>query len=327
MQAPKDVAGRVEAGALRGFCERVGLAVGMGEGDAGVLAGLLVDSDLRGVVSHGSRQLTRYTAEMKSGRLNATPGVRCVGETAVSVTMDGDGGLGYFPAREGTRRVIEKAQAVGMAAMVSRNHGHIGAAGLYPRMALGHDLMAFCTSGVQLRLDPARPVVAAGGGSPMSFAVPGKEGPGLVFDAGVTHGVQGAAPGREALLAVDPGVVLRALGLGTVCQAWGGLLAGLRLDRPAEPRYPAANQGAFLYAFRIDLFCDPEELKREVDEYHRRVSALEPMPHTEGAYLPGGLEAEREAAYGRDGIPLGIEHHAELAALAERLGVALYEVR
>ena len=66
------------------------------------------------------------------GGLNPRPNVRLVQETPTSLVMDGDSGLGYFPAYQGTLRAIEKAKQQGMAAMVTRNHGHIGAAGIYP---------------------------------------------------------------------------------------------------------------------------------------------------------------------------------------------------
>ena len=103
---------------------------------------------------------------------------------ALSLVVDGDGGLGYFPAYEGTKRVVEKAKGGGMGVMQSRNHGHFGAAGIYSRMALGHDLAAFVTSGHQLNLSPGDPVYNAAGGSPMSFCAPTGEEDALVLDFG-----------------------------------------------------------------------------------------------------------------------------------------------
>ena len=46
-----------------------------------------------------------------------------------------------------TRLAIKMASAQGVAMVQTRNHGHIGAAGIYTRMALGHNLLAFATSG------------------------------------------------------------------------------------------------------------------------------------------------------------------------------------
>lgn len=309
--------------ALRVFAEAVGGAMGLTQYDAERLAGWLIECDLRGVNSHGTMQLPRYASEIKSGGINARPDVRCVNETPVSVTVDGDGGLGYFPADEGTRRTIDKAQQQGMAAMVCRNHGHIGAAGLYTRMAAEADLLCFATSGVQLSLGPQWEYHRAAGGSPMSFSAPGMDGPALILDVGVTHGVQGPAGPREALAAVAPTVVLRMVGLGTVCQAWGGLLAGLSMDPPTDPKHRAANQGMFLFACKVSLFAEVEEYKKQIDTFAQQVRELQPMPGSEGAFLPGHVEAHREATYRRDGVPLSADHRAALEKLAEELGVAL----
>ena len=104
--------------------------VGLPKEKSDLLAELLTANDLRGVFSHGTRLMAEYAPLMRDGLLNNAPDVRVVRETPVSMVVDGDGGLGYFPAFEGTRLAIEKANSHGMAVMQSRNHGHIGAAGI-----------------------------------------------------------------------------------------------------------------------------------------------------------------------------------------------------
>jgi LDH2 family malate/lactate/ureidoglycolate dehydrogenase len=119
-----------------------------------------------------------------------------------------------------------------------------------------------------------------------------------------------------------PGLVFRAIGMGAVCQAWGGLLAGVPIDeRRAVRTYLGANQGSLAIAFRIDLFMPPEQFKREMDEYVRQVRALQPLEGFDETYLPGGVEAARERAYREQGIPVGPEHQERLQGLADELGV------
>ena len=316
---------RVSAERLQRFAYDAARTLTIPEEQARLLSNLLVSSDLRGVLSHGTWQLRRYMREIRTGGINPQPELRVVRETPNSLLIDGDGGLGYFPAYEGTLRTIEKANQHGMAVLVTRNHGHIGAAGHYTRLTLASDLMAFCTSGVQLALDPSDPVYMAGGGSPMSFSAPAGEEPALVLDAGVMHDLQGKNPPRRAELErISSGLVLRCLGMGTVCQAWGGLLSGIPID-PARAgrRFDDADQGAMLFAFRISLFADPGQFKQEMDEYVRRVRQLQPIAGTEGAFLPGGVEAEREKAYRVEGVPLSQDHENALRKVSEELGVAL----
>jgi L-2-hydroxycarboxylate dehydrogenase (NAD+) len=307
---------------LQTFIAEAGRTVGLPDDKAALLAELLVTNDLRGVFSHGSRQMATYTLLMRDGKLNNRPQVQVVQETPVSLIVDGDGGLGYFPAYQGTQALIEKAKGQGMAILLTRNHGHFGAAGIYSRLTLPHDLLTFVTSGHQLHLAPGQPVFSAAGGSPMSFSVPTKAEDPLVLDFGAMHDLYASSPHRDEIARKAPGIVFRSIGLGAICQSWGGLLAGLPLDPSrARPKFSGANQGSLVITFQISLFMSPDQFKQEMDEYTRAVRALQPLEGFEQAYLPGGLEAAREQDYRQNGIPVGPEHRQRLDELAAELGL------
>jgi LDH2 family malate/lactate/ureidoglycolate dehydrogenase len=322
LNIPPDSFVRVPAEQLESFGATLAEAAGLPSGRAQQLAGLLVGNDLRGVFSHGTEQLATYARLLRDGVLNPTGKPRVVRETGSSLLMDGDGGLGYFPAYEGTQRLIDKVQSSGIAILVTRNHGHFGAAGLYSRMTLEHDLLCFVTSGHQLTLAADDSVYAAAGGSPMSFSAPTAEEDPLVLDFGAMHDLYSGAPHRDSIAAQAPGIVHRAIGMGAVCQSWGGFLAGVPLDpERADRTFPGANQGSMVIAFRIDLFLPPEQFKAEMDRYVRAVSGLESFVEGQRSFLPGGLEAERFRSYSRDGIPVGETHQEKLESVADEFGV------
>ncbi len=314
---------RVSADDLRDLATRLGRAAGLPPERAALLADLLTANDLRGNVSHGTQQLATYVRLLTDGTLNPEPDLEVVRETPTSLLVDGDGGLGYFPAHDGTLRLITKAEDAGIAVLVTRNHGHFGAAGLYSRLTLAHDLLSFVTSGHQLALSPGEPVYGAAGGSPMSFSAPTAEEPPLLLDFGAMHDLYEGSS-RDLLAELAPGLVHRSIGLGMVCQSWGGLLAGVPLDPArARRRWPGANQGSMVIALRIDLFADPAEFRAEMDAYARAVRALTPIPGADGSYLPGGPEASTEASYAAAGIPVGHDHQRLLERAAADLGVAV----
>lgn len=306
---------------LHAFVCAAAQKAGLPEAKAELLAGLLVANDLRGVFSHGTQQIASYARLMRDGQLNPDPQVQLVKETPCSVLVDGDGGLGYFPAHEGTLRAIDKAKDHGMAAMVSRNHGHFGAAGIYTRLAVGRELIAYVTSGHQLHLQPGRPLYDAGGGSPMSFLAPTQDEDPLVLDFGALHDLYSNSA-RDQISSLAPGLVLRCIGMGEICQAWGGLLSGLNID-PDPPRWtwPGANQGALVVLLRIDLFTDPAQFKCQMDLYVQRVRQLQPLPGFDRTHMPGGIEAARQRQYRQEGIPLGQRHQEQLEKLAGELGL------
>ena len=313
---------RVPHEALESFVSMAAQAVGLPADKAELLARLLTETDLRGVFSHGTQQIARYAECMRDGTLNNNPQVKVVRETPVSVLIDGDGGLGYFPAHEGTRLAIEKAKAAGMATLVSRNHGHFGAAGIYARMPLAHDMITFVTSGAQRALLPGGPLRHATAGSPMAFATPsGRQAP-LVVDFGAGTELYESHRGDTEFVRLASGTVFRTLGLGAICQAWGGLLAGLAIEPERSPwDYAGANQGALVMTARIDLFIDPDRFKREMDSFVEKVRALRPLPGFSQAMLAGGPEAYREALYRKEGVPVGREHRDRLEGIAAELGL------
>lgn len=323
MNRPPDEFEPVAHGKLRDFVHRAATHVGLPEARARLLADLLTDNDLRGVFSHGTQQIAAYARLMRDGKLNNRPDVKVAQETDTSVLVDGDGGLGYFPAHEATLRAIDKAQARGIAVAMTRNHGHFGAAGLYARMTLAHDLVTYVTSGHQLHLKPGADLYSAGGGSPMSFSAPADQEPSLVLDFGALHDLYGGDPRRDEIARMTPGLVLRCIGMGEVCQAWGGLLSGLTLHARA-PRWtwPGANQGAMVITFRIDLFVEPAAFKHEMDEYVRAVRQLRPLDGFQESHMAGGIEAQREARHRTEGVPVGVEHRQRLDDLARELGIA-----
>ena len=182
MNLPPSTYLRVAHTDLQAFIAQMGQTVGLPTEKAELLAEMLTANDLRGVFSHGTTQMATYARLLRDGILNNQPNVHVAKETPVSVLVDGDGGLGYFPSYMATQLMIEKAKAQGIAIALTRNHGHFGAAGLYSRMTLGHDLLCFVTSGHQLELQPGQHILSAAGGSPMSFCSPAGEEESLVLE-------------------------------------------------------------------------------------------------------------------------------------------------
>ena len=307
---------------LRDFIRSVYLAAGMPAERAELITSLLVKNDLRGVFSHGTRQTRAYVSHFRKQELTPAPEVQVVRESPTTLVVDGGGGLGYFPAWEAAHRACEKARAVGIAAALTRNHGHIGAAGIYTRVAVEQGLFGYITSGHQLHLHPGQPLVAAAGGSPHSFAIPAGDEPPFVLDFGAVHDMYPGSPHLETLSQLAPGTVFRSIGMGTVCQAMGGFLAGVPVDPArAQREWSGANQGSFFIAVDLAQFCDPAAFRAEMDEYLRKVRELKPLTGFDRAVPSGGMEHLREQEYAETGIPVGAAHADALRFLAEEFGL------
>lgn len=308
---------------MQDFVLTLALKAGMPDGKALFLADLLVKNDLRGVYSHGTQRMITYARDMRDGLLNTDPQIRIKKEAASTIVVDGDGGLGYYPAYHAVEELIERARQNGIAAAVTGNHGHIGAAGIYSRLLAENNLIGYVTSGHQLELKPEDSIMFAAGGSPMSFAVPSGEERPMVLDFGAVHGVYTESPHFAELFSMAPGVVFRSMGLGFMCQALGGFLAGVPLEESRRTnKYKGANQGALIIAIDINRFIPLEQFQREMDAYVKATGAMQPMPGYERATLPGILEAERERERSLSGIQVSPEHQENLAEAAGEFGIA-----
>lgn len=319
---PIEVAARVQPETLHRFASQVFQRLEMSASDANAIADLLVKNDLRGVVSHGTERIGVYVKQFQSGELNPRPDVRVVDDSPSTAIVDGDGGLGYLPAHKSVGLLVEKTRQLGIAAVLTRNHGHIGAAGLYSRIPAQSGFICYGTSGHQLNLKDDQLILRAAGGSPMTFAIPAAEEHPVVLDFGAMHDLYAGSPHVERLFELAPGMVYRSLGLGVMCQILGGFLAGVPVDPArADRAFSGANQGSLFIAIDVSRFLPADQFKAEVDEYIKRARAMQPMPGAEVAHLPGGPEAAKEQEYHALGIPFGHSSVDKINAVAETLNL------
>ena len=311
---------RVMPDKLQPFVIEVFERVGTSAEGAEFLADLLVRTDLRGVFSHGTCQLPGYIEKIRDGHVNPCPNVSVVDDSVSTAVVDGDGGLGHFAAYRAACIAVEKAKSIGLGAAVSRNHFHIGSAGKYSRLALESECVGFVVSAHRVRHAPESSILNASQASPMSFAIPsGREAP-IVVD--MANSISSDEP-IESLFPRIPATFFKNLGLGMVCHALGGFMAGIWLfDNPGDSSiWEASDQGAFVMAIDVSRFIPATDFKRDIDQYLRALHETQPAPGYDRATLPGELEFEREREWRKYGIPIGTKHQDALSLVANRLGI------
>jgi L-2-hydroxycarboxylate dehydrogenase (NAD+) len=85
---------------------------------------------------------------------------------------------------------------------------------------------------------------------------------------------------------------------------WGPFAPPFALRQEIPSRAVGAGIGHFFGALRIDAFIDPDEFKRQVDDWIRTFRATRPAPGTDGPLIPGDPERANEAERHVTGIPL-----------------------
>src|SRR5262249_38118251 len=119
---------RIAAAALATFIKPAFEAAGLRSEDAGVVANLMVEADLRGSDTHGVIRLPLYLRRLKAGGIKARPDVRIVRERPATALVDGDNGIGHLVMRFAAMTAIEKAKSAGGAWGRARRSNHAGPA-------------------------------------------------------------------------------------------------------------------------------------------------------------------------------------------------------
>lgn len=144
-------------------------------------------ADLLGVDSHGISMLPTYERKWQAGGLNMQAQPECVQQTAVLSVWDGHAGLGHVVTEQAMRQAIDMAGQQGVGLAVIRNSHHFGAAGVYARMALEHDMLALVLSSARKPiLVPTAAAAPVLGTNPIAFAAPAQNGDSFVLDMATT---------------------------------------------------------------------------------------------------------------------------------------------
>jgi L-2-hydroxycarboxylate dehydrogenase (NAD+) len=314
---------RILPGVLRAFAIEALRTVGLPDADAQRVANCLVQVDLRGVFSHGTRQLRRYTAEYQRGELNPHPEIRVDRETPASAVIDGDGGIGYLAASRAAEVLVQKAGDVGIAVTSTHRHGHIGSAGIYARMVVARDMVYFGAAGGSRWNAPGDPDVTvwkAMSAPPICFGIPSAEGPPLVADIN-THMFRDWDRLDEAMERF-PEALIRSMGLKFVATLLGGVLGGSLPEGEEASAYKAAARGSFMVAVRPDVVGDTAAFKAEVTRIIAESRELKPLPGLETTEVAGSLEWQRERTWSNDGIPISRAHLDLLEEVARNVGIS-----
>ena len=144
------------AAALFEFCARCFMELGVPQEDARIAAEVLLESDLRGIESHGVPRFEAfYINGLKDGRINPKANVRVVHEAPATALVDGDGGLGMLVGYRSMEVAIRKAAETGAGFVSTRNSRHFGIAGYYATMALQHDMIGWTVTNASPQMPPS----------------------------------------------------------------------------------------------------------------------------------------------------------------------------
>lgn len=319
MQQTPDVdAVRVPKATLERFFSDLFKAVPIPDDHADLVARLLVDTQIRGVYSHGLRQARRYLNAYQEGMLNTHPQTRVIKESTVTTALNGDRCLGFIVADEAIKITIKKAQAHGVAVATTTHHGHIGSSGKYVRQALRQGLVASCLAGRNLAFDDFysddEVVLKTMGDAPaVAFGLPTGDGlPDFLLDMAVSGFTD-----ADELLERWPGILFKEMGM----SHWANLMTGTLAGQTVDHTQIHDSQSGFYMVMDPKQFGGWETYLDNVNRLMRRVRGMTPLKGYDIASMAGGPEHDNESECERDGVPIWGDDREAMEEMGQRYEV------
>jgi uncharacterized oxidoreductase len=323
-------------------------AVDVPHDEAAWVTDCLVQSNLKGVDSHGVQQIPGYVRAIREGRLIPDAQLTLLQETEATALFDGGGGFGYTMARQAMEATIAKARRAGVAYTGVRNLHHIGRVGRWPELALEADMIGIASQ-------PGGVYIAPYGGterklpiSPIAVAIPTGRYPPIVIDMSLGP----IAGGRAAILAlrnqkVPPGWLIDDAGhptddpagfhrgegaqlpLGQTGLGYKGMALALIIDVFCGPLLGVfqgqasvfARRGVFFAAINVAAFTPIRDFKNGVDDVIDDIKSSRLAPHATEILVPGEPEWREQDRRKREGIFLDDAIYRRILDTAAQVGI------
>jgi|YelNatPaOPRAMG01_1025707.scaffolds.fasta_scaffold03089_20 LDH2 family malate/lactate/ureidoglycolate dehydrogenase len=314
---------RVDHESLRKFVADVLAAYGVSKEDSEIVADVLVTADLMGIESHGVQRLRRYTTGIQVGSVNPKAKPTVVSESASTMLVDGNSGLGQVVAYNAMEMAVKKAAEIGVSVVAVRNSHHFGIAGYYALQAVRRSMIGIVMTNAEALVAYTHTIGRNVGTNPIAFGFPTRKPPPILFDTATSivpigkievyskegkkmpHGWAISDEGKpindpKEILA-RKGAILplgglgedfgghKGAGLALVVDVLCGVLTGANYGKNVKhtTAKEPANVGHFMIAINIDKLTPLEVFLERIEEYKGYVKSLKRMSENVEVWIPG----------------------------------------
>ena len=144
--------------------------------DAEICADILLESDKRGIESHGvNRFKPIYLDRIKAGIQKPVTEFEVIKDFAATAVVDGHDGMGQVVGYKAMTMAKKKKKKYGMGMVVARNSCHYGIAGYYATMATDAGMIGITGTNARPSIAPTFGVENMLGTNPLTFGMPTDE--------------------------------------------------------------------------------------------------------------------------------------------------------
>ena len=165
--------------------------LGVPNDEAKVCADVLIESDLRGIESHGVGRLKMYYDRIKAGIQFASTNIDVIKDFAAAAVWDGNHGMGPVISKLAMQSAIDKAKEFGIGCVTVRNSTHYGICGYYAKMACEQNMVGITMTNARPSIAPLFGVSPMLGTNPICFGAPSDKEYDFIYDAATSISQRG----------------------------------------------------------------------------------------------------------------------------------------
>jgi LDH2 family malate/lactate/ureidoglycolate dehydrogenase len=323
---------KVDAENLREVIRALLCSEGVSSRDAGTVAEVMAEADMKGVSTHGIYFLPMLLQRIADGLVAVPTVVEVILNEGAVVHLDGGNGIGQVAAHRAMTAAIDKARQFGIGCALVRNTNHIGLLAHYSLMAAENGMVGVCLSNSAASMAPWGGAEPFFGTNPLSAAAPGGRDFPIVLDMSTSHVARGKIrkaarlnepiPETWALDAEgnptdDPHKALKGTllpiggpkgyGLALFIDLISGLISGSKYSRDITTFHePIGPTGVGVTAIAVDIgkFIAQDAYNALIEAYISDIRNSKKARGVTKIYLPGEIEAIRERQAQTDGVTI-----------------------
>ncbi|MCL2210558.1 MAG: Ldh family oxidoreductase [Treponema sp.] len=190
---------------LESFMKDVFIKVGVPPEDAAVCADVLIESDKRGIDSHGvGRFKPIYIDRINDGIQNPVTRFEIVKDHLATAVIDGHDGMGQVIGKKSMEMAIDKAKQHGLGMVVVRNSTHYGIAGYYASMAVKAGMIGITGTNARPSIAPTFGIENMLGTNPLTVGMPSDEDFPFILDCATSVSQRGKIEHYERIGKIMP---------------------------------------------------------------------------------------------------------------------------
>ena len=284
--------------------------VGVPEADARLCSDVLLESDRRGIESHGCNRFKPiYIDRIKAGILNPVTKIDIIKETPTTAVIDANDGMGMVASKKAMDMCIEKAHKYGMGMVAVRNSSHYGIAGYWTGLATKENMIGISGTNARPSVAPTFGVENMLGTNPLTFSMPALAPLGGFGETNGGYKGYGYSTVVEILsAALQSGIFLRAL-------------EGKNEDGSIRPYH----LGHFFIAIDTEAFMGAEAFKKTCGDILRDLRGSEKAPGQERIYTAGEKEYDVWMYRKDKGVPVTEAVQKEFIGLRDEFGLTQFK--